>query len=397
MIRLETITPFKRSHYEPCLFTHVDDSSIASRTPDANAPAARRINITLYVDDGRGWDNCPEIADPFYTRLAAAFALTLDTDGLHFSLGMDISIGDGWVKICSTTYIKGLCKRWLDGNVQDYDQVYTPADTHLLEFYETALLTKGDGFNETEYRSLVGGLMWPAPTTRPDCLFCVGVLARALTFPTFDLFKCAKRVLIFMGQTANYGILYSAAAHDASRLVAWSDSDWATRRSTTGSNVELAGGSVLASSRRQDCTSSSSSHAEVIAASATAFDLTWSRGLTGELGLPQLSPTPLCVDAKNVITIVQNWLSSNKTRHIKIRDLVVREKEIEGLLEVTKVSTHDNVADILTKALDREPFVKLRRLLMQLIRVGVSFSMKLQPRRRARTQGEPEFSSVSGA
>ena len=44
------------------------------------------------------------------------------------------------------------------------------------------------------------------------------------------------------------------------------------------------------------------------------------------------------------------------------RDLF--EKEVEGVLEVTKVSTHDNVADMLTKALDREPFVKLRRLLV---------------------------------
>ena len=78
------------------------------------------------------------------------------------------------------------------------------------------------------------------------------------------------------------------------------------------------------------------SHAEVIAASSAAFDVTWSRGLTGDLGLPQTSATPLCVDAKNVITIVQNWLSSNKMRHIKRRDLVVREKEVEGLYSPTR-------------------------------------------------------------
>ena len=62
---------------------------------------------------------------------------------------------------------------------------------------------------------------------------------------------------------------------------------------------------------------------------------------------------------------------------------------------MTKVSTHDNVADMLTKALDREPFVKLRRLLMQLVRVGVSSSMKLQPRRGTRAARAPEMSSVS--
>ena len=44
------------------------------------------------------------------------------------------------------------------------------------------------------------------------------------------------------------------------------------------------------------------------------------------------------------------------TRHISRRELIVREREIEGTLGVCKIDTSDNIADILTKVLDRDPY-----------------------------------------
>ena len=71
------------------------------------------------------------------------------------------------------------------------------------------------------------------------------------------------------------------------------------------------------------------------------------------------SPTRLMVDAKNVLTLVYNFESSKQTRHITRRELIVREREVEGHHAVTKVDTLDNVADLLTKALDPTPFDRL--------------------------------------
>ena len=61
------------------------------------------------------------------------------------------------------------------------------------------------------------------------------------------------------------------------------------------------------------------------------------------MGLPQLLPTPLWVDAQNVLTLVQNLLSSNKVRHIKRRELIVREREAAGEVIVKKIPTNDNL------------------------------------------------------
>mgnify|MGYP005711840753 CR=1 FL=1 len=198
-----------------------------------------------------------------------------------------------------------------------------------------------------------------------------------MTFPTDDLMKSALRLLVYMGQTADHGITYSRFAPNADVLEWWSDSDWAVRRSTTGGTGQLAGGSVTAMSRRQDCITGSSTHAEIVAASTNSNDLLWSRGLSDELGLTQHEPTKMKVDAANVLTIASNFISSKQTRHISRRELIVREREIEGHLELDKVPTEDNLADMMTKALDRVPFEKLKKLTMNILAAGVWF---LSPR-----------------
>ena len=96
----------------------------------------------------------------------------------------------------------------------------------------------------------------------------------------------------------------------------------------------------------------------------------WARGFCAELGNVQEDPTALMVDNQNVLTLVQNLLSSNKVRHITRRELIVREREASGDIKVVKVYTLDNIADIFTKVLDRDPFTKLRKGVMQLLRVG---------------------------
>ena len=43
---------------------------------------------------------------------------------------------------------------------------------------------------------------------------------------------------------------------------------------------------------------------------------------------------------------MHNLISSKATRHITRRECVVRERKADGTLAVTKVETHDNLADL---------------------------------------------------
>ena len=370
----EKVTPFQRCHFEPSAFVHVCSPRIVKENPGRVVYAnpnevPQRIVCTIYVDDGRTWDNCNTVCDDFYLRMSKRFSLTCDGGGLTFMIGMDIALGDGWAKLSSSTYIRSMCTRWLPHAIEEYDHVDTSAHPRLMDYYEQAILLRGNTPPELghRYRSLVGGLLFPCPVTRPDCLYAAGIHARAMDFATEDLFKTALHLLVFMGQAHSDGLLYSRHAPNARQLEWWSDSDWSVRRSTTGGTGQLAGASVCAMSRRQECITGSSTHAEIVAASSNSNDVLWARGFLEEIGLPQLGPTPFYVDAKNVLTLVYNLISSKLTWHINRRELIVREREIAGELEVTKVATEDNISDMLTKGLDRVPFVKLRRLLMNLV------------------------------
>ena len=160
------------------------------------------------------------------------------------------------------------------------------------------------------------------------------------------------------------------------------------RRSTTGGTGQLAGASVQAISRKQDCITGSTTHAEIIAASTNSNDVVWARGYLGEIGLPQDDePTVFNVDAANVITLVHNFISSKLTRHITRRESIVREREADQTLVVTKVPTADNLADVFTKALDRDPFTKLRTLVLNILAKGV-----LAPVPRARRAASKQAS-----
>ena len=73
--------------------------SRTSSTVDEHG-APRRIICSVYVDDGRTWDNCAAVCDGFYERLKKKFSITMDA-GTHFMIGMDIAFGEGWLKISS--------------------------------------------------------------------------------------------------------------------------------------------------------------------------------------------------------------------------------------------------------------------------------------------------------
>ena len=49
------------------------------------------------------------------------------------------------------------------------------------------------------------------------------------------------------------------------------------------------------------------------------------------------------------------------TKHMDIRHHFLRDHVLQGDVEVTKVDSHNQLADIFTKPLEREPFYKIRR------------------------------------
>ena len=137
------------------------------------------------------------------------------------------------------------------------------------------------------------------------------------------------------------------------------DSDMAgdldKRRSTTGYVFTFAGAAISWASRKQQVVALSSTEAEYIALTEGAKELIWLQRLFGELGFQQSSFT-LFSDSKSAIHLAKNSAFHSRTKHIETRFHFIRHALEEGRLQLEKIDTKVNPADVFTKVVPREKF-----------------------------------------
>ncbi|GJS57257.1 hypothetical protein Tco_0652041 [Tanacetum coccineum] len=69
----------------------------------------------------------------------------------------------------------------------------------------------------------------------------------------------------------------------------------------------------------------------------------------------RLDDIPIMCDNKGAIDLSKNPVQHSRTKHIEIRHHFLRDNVQKGNISIEKVSSEDNIADILTKPLKREP------------------------------------------
>ncbi|KAK9738571.1 hypothetical protein QE152_g9742 [Popillia japonica] len=103
----------------------------------------------------------------------------------------------------------------------------------------------------------------------------------------------------------------------------------------------------------------STTEAEIIVASEAAKELVWLKRLFVELNeMLELSPA-LYIDNASAIKLAKNP-DHPRSKHIEVRHLYVRERFLSGELKLEHISGRDQVADLLTKLLERVRFNFLR-------------------------------------
>eukprot|EP00253_Pinus_taeda_P001774 PITA_01774 len=100
--------------------------------------------------------------------------------------------------------------------------------------------------------------------TRPDLSFAVGLIAQFMKNPHESHWKAAKRILLYVRGTIQFGIHYSAKASPL--LVGFTDSDWVgdpnDQKSTASYVFTLGSGSITWDCKKQSAISLSSAEAE---------------------------------------------------------------------------------------------------------------------------------------
>ena len=91
-----------------------------------------------------------------------------------------------------------------------------------------------------------------------------------------------------------------------------------------------------------------------------------------EIGLKIDSILCLMCDAAKVLTLVQNLVSSKAPKHITRRELIVREREADGSMVVTKIHTCNNLGDMFTKVLAYVQYNKQAPLVLNVLAKGAT-------------------------
>jgi hypothetical protein len=133
-----------------------------------------------------------------------------------------------------------------------------------------------------------------------------------------------------------------------------------TLKSTSGYCITLNGGLVCWSSKLQSVVALSTAEAETNAAVEAVKTVMHLRLFFQELGLTQVGPSVVYEDNASAIVIAQSKEASKRTRHYLLKTQFLKDLHKRSVFRYEKVGTRDQVADMLTKALPRDDFVKFR-------------------------------------
>ncbi|GJY51406.1 putative ribonuclease H-like domain-containing protein [Tanacetum coccineum] len=176
------------------------------------------------------------------------------------------------------------------------------------------------------YRSMIRSLMY-LTTSRPDIMFAVCACARFQVTPKTSHLLAVKRIFRYLKGKPTLGLWYSRDS--PFELVAYTNSDYAgatqDRKSTT--------------------------RAEYVAAASCCGQVLWIQNQLLDYGY-NFMHTVINIDNNSTICIIENPVQHSKTKHIEIRHHFIRDCNAKKLIQMVKIHTDHNVADLLTKGFD---------------------------------------------
>ncbi|GJR24074.1 putative ribonuclease H-like domain-containing protein [Tanacetum coccineum] len=237
---------------------------------------------------------------------------------LTFFLGLQVQQKEDGIFISQDKYVAKILKKFDFATVKTAS---TPMEPNKA-------LVKDEEANSVDvhlYRSMIRSLMY-LTTSRPDITFAVCACVRFQVTPKMSHLHAVKRIFRYLKGQPKLGLWYPRDS--PFDLEAFSDSDYAgaslDRKSTIG---------------------------EYVAAANCCGHVLWIQNQMLDYGFNFMN-TKIYIDNESTICIVKNPVFHSKTKHIEIRHHFIRDSYEKKLIQVIKIHTDHNVADLLTKAFD---------------------------------------------
>ncbi|PNY07765.1 putative copia-type polyprotein [Trifolium pratense] len=312
--------------------------------------------VCLYVDDliFTGNDEC--LFKEFKQSMMKEFEMT-DLGMMKYFLGIEVVQSAAGIFICQKKYAQEVLERF---KMDDCNPVQIP----IVPGTKLTRDVEGTKIDNTYYKQMVGSLMY-ITATRPDLTYAVSLISRYMESPTELHHQVVKKILRYLKGTVNYGLFYKKS--EINELVGFSDSDYAgdldDRKSTSGYVFLLSGAAVSWSSKKQPVVTLSTTEAEFIAAASCVCQGIWLRRILEEVKHTQQGPLMLFCDNSSTIKLSKNPVLHGRSKHIDVRFHFLRDLTKEEVVKLCYCRSDEQIADIFTKPLKVDSFMKLRALL----------------------------------
>jgi len=346
---LMTSLGFTATRSDPCIFVRITEDN--------------RIYILVYVDDLIIAAKNHKIIDHIVKQIQKTLMFE-DLGPLNWYLNMKIEqdISNNTVTISQTQYIDKILTRFEMTNCK-------PLTTPLGTFKLTAEQCPQSEREKLEmrnkpYRELIGSLIYLAQGTRPDIMMAVSTLSKFFNNPGIEHWKAAKRLLKYLKRTKDLKLTFCKTKNP---LIGYADASHAmdpdSRRGQCGYVFLWNGAPITWKSQATPQVSLSTMESEFYAVVEATKEAMWLSMILKEMQVPVPETLTINEDNEACIKFCHDPKYHARAKHIDIRYHFVREKIEEKKIDLKYCRTERQLADILTKPLNRNRHQLLTQLL----------------------------------
>ena len=299
--------------------------------------------LAVYVDDMIiTGDDEGEIAQ-LKAKLGKEFEVK-DLGQLRYFLGIEVARGEEGIVLSQRKYVLDLLK---ETGMLGCKPAVSPIDQRFMLSADAR-----EPVDRERYQRLIGHLIYLCHTSH-GITFTLSMVSRYMHDLRKGHMDAVYQILRYLKSAPGKGLIFKKNGH--LNIEGYCDSDWAScaddRKSTTGYCMFVGGNLVSWKSKKQSVVARSTAKAEYRAMALAVAEMMWLRALLAELKRNQGVKMKLWCDSKSAISIANNPVQHDRTKHVEIDRFFIKEKLDSGLLELGHVATKEQVADCLTKGL----------------------------------------------